>query len=59
MAMEIVKASEEEEFAIKPQAAVPQLDTSSWPLLLKNYDKRKFPFPLDTERMPRIERTHG
>ncbi|KAI8241746.1 H/ACA ribonucleoprotein complex subunit cbf5 [Colletotrichum sp. SAR 10_96] len=32
MAMEIVKASEEEEFAIKPQAAVPQLDTSSWPL---------------------------
>ncbi|KAH9241561.1 hypothetical protein K456DRAFT_46602 [Colletotrichum gloeosporioides 23] len=39
MAMEIVKASEEEEFAIKPQAAVPQLDTSSWPLLLKNYDK--------------------
>ncbi|KAF4876099.1 H/ACA ribonucleoprotein complex subunit cbf5 [Colletotrichum siamense] len=41
MAMEIVKASEEEEFAIKPQAAVPQLDTSSWPLLLKNYDKRK------------------
>ncbi|KAK1848339.1 TruB family pseudouridylate synthase [Colletotrichum chrysophilum] len=53
MAMEIVKASEEEEFAIKPQAAVPQLDTSSWPLLLKNYDKRKFPFPLDTERMSR------
>ncbi|CAI0648524.1 unnamed protein product [Colletotrichum noveboracense] len=34
MAMEIVKASEEEEFAIKPQAAVPQLDTSSWPLFL-------------------------
>ncbi|GKT84899.1 LOW QUALITY PROTEIN: centromere/microtubule-binding protein cbf5 [Colletotrichum tofieldiae] len=41
MAMEIVKHSEEEEFAIKPQASVPQLDTSSWPLLLKNYDKRK------------------
>ncbi|WYZ38819.1 hypothetical protein EsH8_III_000733 [Colletotrichum jinshuiense] len=39
MAMEIVKHSEEEEFAIKPQAAVPQLDTSNWPLLLKNYDK--------------------
>ncbi|KAK2775538.1 centromere microtubule binding protein cbf5 [Colletotrichum kahawae] len=53
MAMEIVKASEEEEFAIKPQAAVPQLDTSSWPLLLKNYDKRKFPFPLDTELLVR------
>ncbi|KAF4489854.1 H/ACA ribonucleoprotein complex subunit cbf5 [Colletotrichum fructicola Nara gc5] len=57
MAMEIVKASEEEEFAIKPQAAVPQLDTSSWPLLLKNYDKRKFPFPLDTERMSLLVRT--
>ncbi|KAK1482478.1 TruB family pseudouridylate synthase [Colletotrichum cuscutae] len=42
MAMEIVKHGEEEEFAIKPQASVPHLDTSSWPLLLKNYDKRKF-----------------
>ncbi|KAK1504183.1 centromere/microtubule-binding protein cbf5 [Colletotrichum tamarilloi] len=41
MAMEIVKHGEEEEFAIKPQASVPHLDTSSWPLLLKNYDKRK------------------
>ncbi|OLN84916.1 Centromere/microtubule-binding protein cbf5 [Colletotrichum chlorophyti] len=41
MAMEIVKHKEvEEEFTIKPQAGVPQLDTSSWPLLLKNYDKR-------------------
>lgn len=40
--MEIVKHGEEEEFAIKPQASVPHLDTSSWPLLLKNYDKRKF-----------------
>ncbi|OBR11973.1 TruB family pseudouridylate synthase [Colletotrichum higginsianum IMI 349063] len=40
MAMEIVKHSEEEEFAIKPQASVPHLDTSNWPLLLKNYDKR-------------------
>ncbi|GJC93649.1 centromere/microtubule-binding protein cbf5 [Colletotrichum higginsianum] len=32
MAMEIVKHSEEEEFAIKPQASVPHLDTSNWPL---------------------------
>ncbi|KAM0332960.1 hypothetical protein ACHAQA_001616 [Verticillium albo-atrum] len=38
--MEIVKHGEEEEFSIKPQAATPQLDTSNWPLLLKNYDKR-------------------
>ena len=27
------------DFLIKPQAAVPALDTSKWPLLLKNYDK--------------------
>ncbi|RBQ83916.1 hypothetical protein VDGD_20921 [Verticillium dahliae] len=39
MTMEIVKHGEEEEYSIKPQAATPQLDTSSWPLLLKNYDK--------------------
>jgi H/ACA ribonucleoprotein complex subunit 4 len=29
----------EEDFCIKPQSTVPKLDTSSWPLLLKNYDK--------------------
>lgn len=39
MTMEVVKKTEEE-YAIKPQAATPALDTSSWPLLLKNYDKR-------------------
>jgi hypothetical protein len=41
MTMEIVKRNkgEEEDFAIKPQAVAPALDTSSWPLLLKNYDK--------------------
>lgn len=27
------------EFSIKPEAKQPQLDTSEWPLLLKNYDK--------------------
>ncbi|GMH40474.1 hypothetical protein BSKO_08378 [Bryopsis sp. KO-2023] len=27
------------EFLIKPTSEVPQLDTSNWPLLLKNYDK--------------------
>ncbi|CRK36909.1 hypothetical protein BN1723_015147 [Verticillium longisporum] len=46
--MEIVKHGEEEEYSIKPQAATPQLDTSSWPLLLKNYDKRKFSPSRDT-----------
>jgi H/ACA ribonucleoprotein complex subunit 4 len=27
------------DFLIKPEAIVPKLDTSKWPLLLKNYDK--------------------
>ncbi|KAK1228377.1 centromere/microtubule-binding protein cbf5 [Marasmius sp. AFHP31] len=27
------------DYAIKPESKVPQLDTSQWPLLLKNYDK--------------------
>lgn len=38
MAMEVVKRKQEE-YTIKPQAVTPALDTSSWPLLLKNYDK--------------------
>lgn len=37
------KGSEEDEYTIKPQATTPALDTSSWPLLLKNYDKRESP----------------
>lgn len=36
--MELVKRKDEE-YAIKPQAFTPALDTSSWPLLLKNYDR--------------------
>lgn len=31
----------EEDYSIKPQAVTPSLDTSDWPLLLKNYDKRE------------------
>lgn len=44
MTMDIVKAgsAEEEEQVIKPQAVTPAVDTSTWPLLLKNYDKRAF-----------------
>ena len=41
--MDIVKAgasNEEDEQIIKPQASTPALDTSDWPLLLKNYSKR-------------------
>ena len=42
MTMEIVKSKKvEEEHTIKPQAVTPAVDTSSWPLLLKNYDKRE------------------
>ncbi|KYK58718.1 centromere/microtubule binding protein CBF5 [Drechmeria coniospora] len=39
MTMEIVKKSDEADYTIKPQAVTPAVDTSSWPLLLKNYDK--------------------
>ena len=31
------------EFAIQPQATAPAIDTSEWPLLLKDYDKRESP----------------
>ncbi|EGY18144.1 centromere/microtubule-binding protein cbf5 [Verticillium dahliae VdLs.17] len=55
--MEIVKHGEEEEYSIKPQAATPQLDTSSWPLLLKNYDKRKFSPSRDTIELHLLVRT--
>lgn len=27
------------DFALKPEKSEPKLDTSQWPLLLKNYDK--------------------
>mmetsp|Transcript_45683 Transcript_45683/g.93440 ORF Transcript_45683/g.93440 Transcript_45683/m.93440 type:complete len:472 (-) Transcript_45683:327-1742(-) len=29
----------DKEYVIKPESATPKLDTSKWPLLLKNYDK--------------------
>lgn len=29
----------EGDYSIKPQQSTPVLDTSQWPLLLKNYDK--------------------
>ncbi|KAJ8613094.1 hypothetical protein MRB53_037146 [Persea americana] len=32
---------DEPDYAIKPEAITPALNTSDWPLLLKNYDKRK------------------
>jgi len=33
------EAQRNTDFLIKPEKVVPQLDTSKWPLLLKNYDK--------------------
>lgn len=32
--------AQEDKHVIKPQTTTPAADTSDWPLLLKNYDKR-------------------
>ena len=45
MASTVVPRKEEEDYAIKPQALAPSVDTSSWPLLLKHYDKRATQHP--------------
>lgn len=34
------KNTKQDEHVIKPQTTTPAADTSDWPLLLKNYDKR-------------------
>ncbi|GAW12503.1 hypothetical protein EKO27_g2632 [Xylaria grammica] len=39
MATQNTKNPAEAEYAIKPTAVTPAVDTSNWPLLLKNYDK--------------------
>ncbi len=39
----MVLGNDEADYSIKPEAAVPALDTSEWPLLLKGYDKCKIP----------------
>lgn len=36
---QIASAQLEGDYSIKSQSTKPQLDTSEWPLLLKNYDK--------------------
>ncbi|KAJ2920304.1 hypothetical protein MD484_g11, partial [Candolleomyces efflorescens] len=36
---EVASLQRDSDFSIKSESAVPKLDTSSWPLLLKNYDK--------------------
>ena len=35
----VAEAQRSSDFLIKPESSVPKLDTSKWPLLLKNYDK--------------------
>lgn len=35
----IVTKGDDDPYIIKPEAATPLLDTSEWPLLLRNYDK--------------------
>lgn len=52
MAMDLVKKTGDDEYSIKPQAVTPALDTSSWPLLLKNYDKRECRHLLSAVRRP-------
>ncbi|CAF9922994.1 MAG: centromere/microtubule-binding protein cbf5 [Gomphillus americanus] len=37
--MALVLANDEKDYQIQPTASTPAVDTSSWPLLLKNYDK--------------------
>jgi len=37
--MALVKANEEADYLIKPENVAPTLDTSTWPLLLKNWDQ--------------------
>ena len=38
--MAVAVAKEDIDYTIKPEAAVPSISTSEWPLLLKGYDKR-------------------
>lgn len=35
------KAAEDAEYTIVPENTKPAVNTSEWPLLLKNYDKRE------------------
>ena len=44
--MTVQAAKVDVEYAIKPEAITPVVDTSTWPLLLKNYDKCEIPLLL-------------
>lgn len=39
--MALVKQDDGEEHIIKPEAVTPAIDTSAWPLLLRNWDQCK------------------
>ena len=39
LAGQVAAVQTSEDFMIKPSSEKPVLDTSKWPLLLKNYDK--------------------
>jgi hypothetical protein len=45
--MAMVVSQKEVDYSIKPEAVTPVVDTSTWPLLLKNYDKREHSTPTE------------
>lgn len=44
--MALVKKNTEDDQIIKPEAITPHIDTSDWPLLLKNWDQRMYSLKL-------------
>ena len=42
--MALVKQTDAEDLIIKPEAVTPAVDTSGWPLLLRNWDQRAWRF---------------
>lgn len=38
-AVDVADEQRKGEYSIQPSSATPKLDTSQWPILLKNYDK--------------------
>ena len=39
--MALVKQDEDDSMIIKPEAITPTINTSEWPLLLRNWDQRE------------------
>ena len=39
--MAVVVSKADADYAIKPETIAPSVDTTQWPLLLQNYDKRE------------------